>query len=84
MAKRTTILLDEASQRAARELALRYGCSSSEAIRRAIVRHRDAVLGVPAKSRRERKRALLRLIDLFEGHSAEEEVAALKEQDLGF
>jgi len=84
MLKRTTILLDEESQQAARELALRYGCSSSEAIRRAIVRHRDAVLGVPAKSRNERRKALLRLIDLFEGHSAEDEVRMLKEQDLGF
>ena len=40
MAHRTTVLLDEETRTAARQLAMRYGCSTSEAIRRAIVRHR--------------------------------------------
>ena len=38
---RTTLILDDESRRAARELALRYDCSLSEAIRRAVVLHRD-------------------------------------------
>ena len=82
--QRTSILLDEAARRAARELAVRYQCSASEAIRRAIVGHRDAVLGVPPAARRERTAALHRLFELFEGHDAEGEIAALKEQDEHF
>ena len=84
MASRTTILLDDESKHAARRLALRYGCSTSEAIRRAILRHSDTVFGVPAKSRQERMKALERLFELFEGHDAEEEIRQLKEQDEGF
>ncbi len=84
MAHRTTLLLDDDTRQAARQLALRYGCSMSEAIRRAVVRHRDAVFGVPAESRRERRRVLERLFDLFAGHDAEEEVRRLKAEDLGF
>ena len=41
MATRTTLMLDEDVRSAARELAHRYGCSTSEAIRRAVLRHRD-------------------------------------------
>jgi hypothetical protein len=84
MAHRTTLILDESSQQAARELAHRYGCSTSEAIRRAIVRQRDAVLGVPPQRRRERSQALERLFELFEGHDAEEEIRRLKREDEGF
>ena len=84
MYKRTTILLDEGTREAARQLAMRYGCSASEAIRRAVVRHRNTVFGVPAESRRERARSLRRLFDLFEGHDAEEEVRRLKAEDEGF
>ena len=84
MAQRTTILLDEEVRQAARQLALKYGCSTSEAIRRAIVRHRDTVFGVPVQSRRERKRVLNRLFDLFEGHDAIEEINQLKSEDEGF
>ena len=50
MSKRTSLILDDDTRIAARQLALRYDCSTSEAIRRAVVRHRDAVLGVPAAS----------------------------------
>ena len=78
---RTTILLDDDTRLAARELALRYGCSVSEAIRRAVIRQRDASFGVPASSRTERVRVLKRLFELFEGNNADEEVAHLKQQD---
>ena len=84
MPMRTTILLDDEVRAAARELAGRYGCSTSEAIRRAVLRHRDAVLGIPQARREERVRILNRLFDLFEGHDAADEVRRLKEQDEGF
>jgi hypothetical protein len=84
MLSRTTILLDDETKQAARQLALRYDCSTSEAIRRAILRHRDTIFGVPAKTRQERMKALERLFELFDGHDAEEEIRRLKEQDEGF
>jgi len=84
MQKRTTILLDDEAQAAARELAHRYGCSASEAIRRSVLRHREAVMGVSPARRRERVQVLNRLIDLFEGHDVEDEIRRLKEQDEGF
>ncbi len=84
MSTRTTVLLDDEVRAAARELAGRYGCSVSEAIRRAVLRHRDAVLGLPRSRRQERVRILDRLFDLFEGHDAADEVRRLKEQDEGF
>lgn len=84
MAQRTTLILDEDSKRAARELALRYDCSMSEAIRRAVVKHRDAVLGVAPASRRERRETLERLFGLFEGNDPEAEVRRLKREDAGF
>ena len=84
MPTRTTILLDEAARTAARELALRYQCSTPEAIRRAILRQRDAVLGIPPAGRDKRVRALGRLFELFEGHDPEDEIRRLKEQDEGF
>ena len=78
------MILDADTKQAARQLALRYGCSTSEAIRRAILRHRDAVFGVPAESRRERVKVLERLFELFDGHDAEDEIRRLKSQDEGF
>ena len=84
MTKRTSLILDEETRKAARQLALRYGCSTSEAIRRAVLRHREALFGVPAESRKERRKVLERLFDLFEGNDPEEEVRRLKEQDEGF
>ena len=84
MAIRTTLILDEDVRSAARELAHRYGCSTSEAIRRAVLRHRDAVIGIPPARRAERVRILERLFDLFEGHDPADEVRRLKEQDEGF
>ena len=84
MSKRTTLLLDADTRRAARQLALRYGCSTSEAIRRAIVRHRDAVFGVPSKTRSERRQVLERLFEVFEGHDAEGELQRLRVEDDAF
>ncbi len=84
MSHRTTILLDEDSRKAARELALQYDCSTSEAIRRAILRHHESVFGVPARTRRDRVKVLQRLFELFEGHDAEAELRELKQQDSGF
>lgn len=81
---RTTILLDDETRLAARELAMRYGCSVSEAIRRAIIRQRDASMGVPASARKERAKVLERLFELFEGNDPEEEVDRLKQQDEHF
>jgi len=82
--QRTTLFLDEETRKAARELAARYGCSMSEAIRRAVLRHRASLLGVPAKSRQERVRLLKRLFELFEGNDPEEEIRRLKSEDEGF
>ncbi len=84
MAHRTTLILDDEARTAARQLASRYDCSASEAIRRAVVRHRDAVFGVPEGRRRERRQTLSRLFNLFEGHDAEEEIRRLKAEDEGF
>ena len=81
---RTTLILDDESRRAARELALRYDCSLSEAIRRAVVLHRDRVSGISPEVRRARRAALERLFELFEGHDADEEIRRLKAEDEGF
>lgn len=84
MANRTTIVLDAKSRRAARELALHWECSSSEAIRRAVVRERDTVLGSGANSKAERRRLLNKLFTLFEGNDPAAEVARIKAEDEGF
>jgi hypothetical protein len=79
--KRTSIVLDDPSRAAARELATQWECTVSEAIRRAVVLQRDAAAGVPEGRRAERLRALLDLAELFEGHDAAAEVARLKRED---
>jgi hypothetical protein len=84
MASRTTLVLDEEARKAARQLARRYGCSLSEAMRRALLRQRDADVGVPPERRRERSRALRRLFDLFEANDPGSEVRRLKAEDRGF
>lgn len=66
------------------QLARRYGCSLSEAMRQALVRQRDADVGVPAGRRRERARALRRLFDLFAENDPAAEVRRLKDEDQGF
>ena len=77
-------MLDDETRHAARQLAMRYGCSVSEAIRRAVVRQRDAAFGVPVASRKERRKVLERLFELFEGNDPEEEIRRLKAEDDGF
>jgi hypothetical protein len=84
MASRTTLVLDDEARDAARQLARRYGCSLSEAMRRALLRQRDAEIGVPPGRRRQRVRALGRLFDLFEGNDPAAEVRRLKAEDQGF
>jgi hypothetical protein len=82
--RRTTLILDDEAAAAARELAYRYGCSVSEAIRRSLIAQRDVESGVPKNMRKERVRILRRLFDLFEGNDAKEEIRRLKLQDIGF
>jgi hypothetical protein len=84
MAHRTTLLLDDETRQAARDLAGIYGCSVSEAIRRAVVRQRGVVLGVSAEQRSRRRAALDRAFELFDGHDADAEIARLKDEDDGF
>ena len=84
MASRTTLVLDDKAREAARQLARRYGCSLSEATRRALIRQRNVELGVPRERRRERVEALGRLFDLFADNDAEAEVRRLKAEDEGF
>jgi len=84
MARRTTILLDNKSRRAAKQLAGALDVSVSEAVRRAIVAYRDQVVGASVDARRRRVRAFQHAIELFEGNDAEAEVRALKQQDKYF
>ena len=81
--QRTTILLDAQTRRAARDLAQRYDCSTSEAIRRAVRDQRDAVTGAKG-DRGRRTRALARLFVLFKGSDPEAEVRRLKSENAGF
>jgi hypothetical protein len=84
MVSRTTLVLDDKSRQAARQLARRYGCSVSEAMRRALIRQRDAEVGVPQERRRERVQALRRLFDLFADNDPLVELRRLKGEDGGF
>ncbi len=84
MASRTTLVLDDKAREAARQLARRHGCSLSEATRRALVRQRDAEIGVPRRRRRERVQALRRLFDLFAENDPRAEIKRLKAEDVGF
>jgi hypothetical protein len=81
---RTTLLLDAETREAARELARRYDCSVSEAIRRSVVRQRNAELGPHSARRLTRRRALQRAFRLFQGNDAAAEIRRLKAQDAGF
>lgn len=83
MPHRTTLILDDDTRKAARELAKYYDCTLPEAIRRAVVRHRDAVTGAPQVARKERTRTLHRLFELFEHNDPAEEVRRLKAEDKG-
>jgi hypothetical protein len=74
-------MLDETTREAAREIAAHYGCSASEAIRRAVRSHRDSVVGVSEEHRRQRVQALDQLIAMFDGHDAEAEIAQRKAEN---
>ena len=82
--RRTTLILDEESGRAARQLADHYRCPVSDAIRRSLIAQRDSVAGVPKKARLQRIRTLKRLFEMFDGNDAAEEVRRLKVEDQGF
>jgi hypothetical protein len=84
MAHRTTLLLDDETRAAARELARRHGITVSEAIRRSVIRQRDLDVGPPEGRRAERLRALRRAFRLFEGNDPAAEIRRLKAQDVGF
>ncbi len=79
-----TLVLDERARSAAHLLARRYRCSVSEAIRRSVIRNRDAELGVSRGRRRERVATLKRLFDLFHGNDPVAELRRLKAEDEGF
>jgi hypothetical protein len=64
--RRTTLILDEESGTAARQLADHCGCP---------------VAGVPKRIRQQRVRTLKRLFEIFEGNDAAEEVRRLKMED---
>jgi hypothetical protein len=82
--KRTTLILDEESRAAARQLAKHYGCAVSDAIRRSVIAQRDAVAGVTKRTRQQRLRTLKRLFEIFDGNDAADEVRRLKMEDQGF
>ncbi len=82
--RRTTLILDDEAGEAARQLARRYHCSISEAIRRSLIAQRDAETGISRQARKERSRALRRLFVLFEDNDAGDEIRRLKSEDQGF
>ena len=82
--RRTTLILDDEADAAARQLAEHYGCSISDAIRRSLIAQRDSVIGMSKAARQQRVRTLKRLFELFEGNDAAEEVRRLKLEDRGF
>jgi hypothetical protein len=81
MQSRTTLLLDDASRRAAKRLAARLRVSPSEVVRRALVHYSDHVLGVSAERRGRRRNALKQLEVMFQGHDARGETERLKAED---
>jgi hypothetical protein len=84
MVHRTTLVLDDEAHAAAHQLARRHGCSVSEAIRRSLVRQRDAEVGMSAQRRRARVGVLRQLFELFKGSDPAGEVRRLKAEDVGF
>ena len=81
MAHRTTLLLDDETRTAARELAARMQVSVSEAIRRAILESHGRARGVSAEDRQKRLTALKELAKSFQGYDPREELRALAEDD---
>lgn len=84
MAHRTTLLLDDRSRRAAREIAHELDCSVSDAIRRAVVVYRDQLAGISPAARQRRRRTLTQLFELFADTDPAAEVRRLKNEDGGF
>jgi hypothetical protein len=84
MSSRTSLMLDDTTREAARQLARHYDCGVSEAIRRAVLSQRDAVVGVSPEFRRHRRRVLESLFTLFEDADPDAEVRRLKAEDPGF
>lgn len=82
--RRTTLLLDDGSRKAARQIAAKLDCSVSEAIRRAVVGYRDGLLGASPKVVERRRRALKQLFELFDGNDPAAEVRRIKREDAGF
>ncbi|MCE7872006.1 hypothetical protein DYH09_16730 [bacterium CPR1] len=82
MSQRTTLILDDESRQAARELAATLQVPVSEAIRRAIVRYRDQLRGVPPEARKRRLEALRELRELFAGYDPTQELQGLREGDI--
>lgn len=82
--RRTTLILDDESSAAARQLADHYDCPVSDAIRRSLIAQRDVLAGVPKEIRQRRVRTLKQLFEMFEGNNAAEEVRRLKMEDQGF
>ncbi|MGH8311319.1 MAG: hypothetical protein ACRETX_16180 [Steroidobacteraceae bacterium] len=78
---RTTIVLDHPSETALSALTKHYGCSASEAVRRALVQHRERTLGVPEEKRQRRRAALEQLVRLMDGHDWQAEIERLKNED---
>lgn len=78
---RTTVVLDASSQAALDALTRHYGCSASEAVRRALVHHRDRTIGVPEEKRRRRRAALEELVRLMDGHDWKAELERLDEEE---
>jgi hypothetical protein len=78
---RTTVVLDAPSQAALDALTRHYGCSASEAVRRALVQHRDRALGVPEEKRKRRRAALDDLVRLMDGHDWKAELDRLDEEE---
>jgi len=81
MAHRTTLLLDDETRTAARELAARMQVSVSEAIRRAILESHGRGRGVSTEDRQKRLAALAELAESFQGYDPREELRALAEDD---
>ena len=81
MAHRTTLVLDDDSLAALRELAGHLQVTQSEAIRRAVVSYRDQIKGPAPTERLRRRRILEQLFEMFEGHDPEAEIRQLKEED---
>ena len=81
MNHKTTVLLDEESHLAARQLAAKFDVSTSQAIRQAIVGYRDLVVGPPADLVARRTAAFSKLVELFDGRDPEVEMRAMESID---